>query len=502
MDPFLEACGASGPLVLAIEDHDGPADVHRILPQPFVLIGRDPRADLVLEHPRVSRRHAYIQMIAGRLFCLDMGSRTGTLWGEGLGQAGWMSRRYPIRIGPFSIRAHDVELQEGEEDPKNPLTARSLAGERLPDVALEFLNADTGPTTWPMNRVMALVGSAPGCRPRLKHPSVSRVHCALVRSPAGTWVVDLLGREGLSANGRVVRAHPLAEGDDLRMGRFAIRVHLGIPVDSRTGSEGELEVRLTTPELSRPQSRAMRSLPAASAPDPNTKGPLVPYIPPVPSPPPVASTGRWRPTAPGEDLSLGTLEPALPRGADPLLVQLASQFGVMQQQMLDQFQQAMMMMLQMFGNLQRDQMERAQGEIDELRRLTQELQTLQAESVRQAASPMDRATGPRSTSQTSPEALSAKPGPAEVAMPPGPALEPSQRALSREGASADAGGPEPKRATPRAVERGDPAERAPAGPDIHWELSRRIAELQEERQNRWQRLFALVAGSARGGSTP
>src|SRR5262245_58849321 len=47
MDPFLTACGASGPLALEIEGPGLAAAERRSFPQPFVLIGRDDRADLV-----------------------------------------------------------------------------------------------------------------------------------------------------------------------------------------------------------------------------------------------------------------------------------------------------------------------------------------------------------------------------------------------------------------------------------------------------------------------
>ena len=42
---------------------------------------------------------------------------------------------------------------------------------------------------------------------------------------------------------------------------------------------------------------------------------------------------------------------------ESVLVPLVNQFGLMQQQMFDQFQQAMAMMVQMFGTMHRDQME-------------------------------------------------------------------------------------------------------------------------------------------------
>ena len=49
-----------------VEDRDRSQLVGRwTLDQPHALIGRDPRADLVLDHEQVSRRHAYLQQIEG-----------------------------------------------------------------------------------------------------------------------------------------------------------------------------------------------------------------------------------------------------------------------------------------------------------------------------------------------------------------------------------------------------------------------------------------------------
>ena len=62
-----------------------------------------------------------------------------------------------------------------------------------------------------------------------------------------------------------------------------------------------------------------------------------------------------------------------------MLVPLVNQFGLMQQQMFDQFQQAMAMMVQMFGTMHRDQMEVIRAELDQLRELTEEFHALKNE---------------------------------------------------------------------------------------------------------------------------
>ena len=64
---------------------------------------------------------------------------------------------------------------------------------------------------------------------------------------------------------------------------------------------------------------------------------------------------------------------------ESMLVPLVNQFGLMQQQMFDQFQQAMAMMVQMFGTMHRDQMEVIRAELDRLHELTEEFHALKNE---------------------------------------------------------------------------------------------------------------------------
>ena len=78
----------------------------------------------------------------------------------------------------------------------------------------------------------------------------------------------------------------------------------------------------------------------------------------------------------------GSGEPArLDNGelADSVLIPLVNQFGMMQQQMMDQFQQTVSMLVQMFGSLHRDQMDLIREELDQLRDLTKEFQTIKVE---------------------------------------------------------------------------------------------------------------------------
>src|SRR5258708_19011759 len=103
LEAFVDACGGGGPLQLDVTPPDGRGPVRQVLHQPFALLGRHERADVCLQDAGVSRRHALVQMIAGRFYCLDLGSRSGTHWdGEGHAHR-WISRKAPFRVGPYRL---------------------------------------------------------------------------------------------------------------------------------------------------------------------------------------------------------------------------------------------------------------------------------------------------------------------------------------------------------------------------------------------------------------
>ena len=82
VDAFMEACGAEDSLLLDIQ-RDGAEESRRLaLNQPFAVIGRAANADLPLNDGRLTRRQAYLQMIAGQVCCVNFGDPAGVCWGE------------------------------------------------------------------------------------------------------------------------------------------------------------------------------------------------------------------------------------------------------------------------------------------------------------------------------------------------------------------------------------------------------------------------------------
>jgi TolA-binding protein len=196
-----------------------------------------------------------------------------------------------------------------------------------------------------------------------------------------------------------------------------------------------------------------------------------------------------------------------------VLVPLVNQFGMMQQQMLDQFQNAMGMLVEMFGTLQREQMDQIRQELDQLREVTREFQDVKLElaaykreraeaeaakaaieappppsMIREAGAPSPKPSTPNATraavdspsssTRTSPPAV-------DVARAEGEAT----KAAFNTSSSAPAGGPGKR-----------PVETTGAGAekdrDVMLWLNQRIVTLQNERETRWQKILKLLPGAS------
>jgi pSer/pThr/pTyr-binding forkhead associated (FHA) protein len=445
LDRFWGESGSAAPLRILVRERGRHEPVEFLLERPFAIIGRTAPADLVLDHPQVSRRHAFIQLIGGRAYCLDLGSRSALGWGGGIRRSGWIEPGRPVEIGPFRI---DLGLATGTEFPRarpspessgDPL-AELLAPDSSPGrIALEsFGEASRSLHRVPIDQTLTTVGRAPECRLRLSDLSVSRLHCVLVRLGDTLWVVDLLGRGGVLVNGNRRRWAPLADGAQLKLGRYLYTVRIESPPT----------LRLRGP-----------SGPSRALPDPSSP-------PRVALPPPPRRPAAGPPASIGHAPALLRAHPPEPviveyaqplddpaRIAEAMIAPLVDQFALMQQQLFDQYHHSMMEMMSVFARLHEEQEGFVERELKRIKRLTREVRSLRKElddhRKRQAAPP------------------------------PPPAPEPGRAALPE---------PAPLPTTPQ----GSPEEYRAAQARI----IARMTELQQERQGRWQRLLGRISGGS------
>jgi pSer/pThr/pTyr-binding forkhead associated (FHA) protein len=401
---FLKNCGVSS-LEVSLKRDGVEPPLQRRFGQPYLLLGRDARCDLTLDDPQISRRHAYVQAVGGRVLVVDLGSRSGVHWPAGRRASDWLDWDQLLRLGGASLQVSSPRSAAGQAA---LVSKRTQLSRPESPVVFEATGGAAGARRWSMSRPLTLVGAAETCKVRLGGAGVSRFHCSLVKGPLGVWVVDLLSSGGTRVNGQKASCARLEDGDRLQVGSFVIRVWYEAPAE-----------------------------PCAS--------PLLPAV---------------RRAAPSADQTM--------------LLPILNEFNLMQQQMMEQFHQTMLMMAEMFTSLHREQTGLVREEMEHLRRLTQELTTLQTElSRRQAEEPApppapalmvqaeSRASVPPTTEADEPPAASASP------------IAPMKFALYQ-----PQGGASP----------------APAPAEVHEWLNRRIVKLQEERQGRWRKLLRFVRG--------
>jgi pSer/pThr/pTyr-binding forkhead associated (FHA) protein len=536
MKSFLTACGLEDSLQLVVETPSSNEGDLRSLSEPFAVIGRDPRVDVVLDHSQVSRRHVYLQVVMGRAFWVDLESRTGTRGERDSQKCGWLEGGRTLCVGPYVIRRFvgdaqaDERFAPGELPREIPLFAQAFSHAPLPEVRLEFLNGPSQSMSRPVRRVLSLIGSASGCKFRLTDPSVSRFHSSLLQTPGGLWIVDLLGQKGITVNDVPVRSSRLVDGDVVKIGRYQIRIRCrhrgagsgnGLPDLGRT----TLVARLPRPDrtsnglkfrdwmaASTPLEPGSGSAKAAQFPMPLQAGPSFPKFEMVPS---------------DANVPVNLAQSEL---TESMLVPLVNQFGLMQQQMFDQFQQAMAMMVQMFGTMHRDQMEVIRAELNQLHELTEEFHALKNELAsrsREQGEPSSSklavdgtwlagstTSGP-GVSPTSPVSATPEPwsGPEaarlSLALPFSPAPLPSSTPeqppslnppLSPTPPLSSPPAPQPSSEQLEEPGRGSPAKpgtarRADASDrdTVVW-LHQRIIALQQERESRWQKILKLLPG--------
>lgn len=191
---------------------------------PFAAIGRDPGADIRLDDPEVDPRHALLLLDRRGVFGLDLLSRAGTRFAGGPSAATWLGAGDILEVAGRRIELLQLRIDGAIVDPPlstdDPLS--DADGPGLVGLAIEPIGPGGPP--WMIGSELAIVGGDPACALRVE--GASPTHCALLRGPAGAYLIGLPGCPTL-VNGRPVPgASALIDGDVLTIGeaRFAVRI--------------------------------------------------------------------------------------------------------------------------------------------------------------------------------------------------------------------------------------------------------------------------------------
>lgn len=226
LNTFRFVVGAARPIRLAVRKPEGGPPEEVVVDSPYAVIGRSGGCHVCLNRDGVSYRHAYLQVIGGRILCVDLLSSTGVQW-DGSEPGPWLSPEHRLQIGGYTLQLFDDGWACDTALP-SPLEVRPRHEQRpefgvLPEVQLELVGGPAG-KSWPINRVLTLVGRDERCRITCADDRISKVHCSLLLAPSGLWVIDLLGRGGVLVNGERVACAYLPDQAELQVGKYQLRV--------------------------------------------------------------------------------------------------------------------------------------------------------------------------------------------------------------------------------------------------------------------------------------
>lgn len=513
MNQFLEACGAASPLQVSVEAPGAATREIHSFDLPFAIVGRVAESDLRLDHPEVSERHAYFQLLDGRLVFLDLGSHLGIQQAGKRRKLGLMQREPAARIGPYRLRFLNEDSDQCRASASNGFDPDESEISDFAEgfMAKAFETAEQATAAEGMilslshrssrrSRVearggIALVGSGTECAIRLMDPSVSSVHGSLVQTPQGTWLIDLLGKGGIMVNGRAVNHARLFPGDEAQIGASAFRVDaMPTPLrDARAKRATFTKPQPLPPSLiingqepSRPKAEAV-STPVKPPERPKSNDAALMALSELredAAPSPTANALMLPPSAQRDLATTGLSEARTAEIVERVVSPLLDQLTEMRRQMLDEFHQARVMMFETIGSLKEEQSAIFNKELEQLRQLTAELEIHRKELAQQA------------------ETLAANVG-SMARHPRALAGEPVQKSLPYRIAERE---PEvevaivPAARAVNGMSEGYRASAIPHDEQIHAVLCDRITRLKDDHQTRWQKLLGILPGTANGKS--
>jgi ABC transport system ATP-binding/permease protein len=177
------------------------------LRKPVLIVGRAAEADIVLNHPEISRRHCQLTLETSSWIIEDLGSQRGTVVNnERISGKTALKPGDQIVLGP-------VTLAFGQTDLADPNVAEPVG---LPGtIIFRQRVVQNVPLAGRL-----VFGRSTDVDVQLNDPIVSRRHAEIEESSNGFRVVDLHSRAGSFVNGRRFDEHHLVIGDQLQLGPF------------------------------------------------------------------------------------------------------------------------------------------------------------------------------------------------------------------------------------------------------------------------------------------
>ena len=237
MSGFSVAAGLSEPLRITYSHRTTGITGSGKLAEPFVFFGRHLQNAVRLNDPSVSKRHAYVQILDGCPFAVDLGSRTGIRIAGHQTAQGWVDLGQTLEVGDYDIQF---------TGPLNSAVDRQSPTDLAPEAShlqVAFLPGAVpqGLLYCPLRSAITLIGRDPHCNLRLLDKRIGLFHVSIVQTPTDTWLIDLPGSGGTRLNGRSARCSLIRVGDRVSLNGVSLEVQLNRHVPAEPEMNGALE---------------------------------------------------------------------------------------------------------------------------------------------------------------------------------------------------------------------------------------------------------------------
>lgn len=183
------------------------------LDQPFLRVGSDPTADVVLEGDGISRRSAYLHGTPFGIYAIILqGEKQGPYPPEY-----WLSPGRSVQVGQHRLTATLEEPLPGPLPNIGLITWGSIS---VPRPVVDIYHAKKRLGKRHFSASLSLIGRKYQCALQLKGQNVSEFHCAMYWQDGRLWCIDLNSSNGTLLNGRRVIADEINIGDEVEVGDF------------------------------------------------------------------------------------------------------------------------------------------------------------------------------------------------------------------------------------------------------------------------------------------
>lgn len=248
-------------------------------------LGRHESNDIVLDDPRVSRRHARLEVQGDRILVTDLGSANGTrVNGRRIEDAHFVQPGDVLQLGESRLR-----LEQGQAP---ALAAPSeVAGLPVPHLIAQL--GEQAGQVYPLDRATLTIGRHESCDIVLDDKQASRQHARFYVRDGEVTVTDLGSAHGVKVNGQAITGPTrLNAGDVLLIGTSVLKF------EAPASQPSARTVTATIPAAARSSPTYGQGLPLAPPPAPGVAPPVPPHHAPAGAPPlapPAPPTSRRRP---------------------------------------------------------------------------------------------------------------------------------------------------------------------------------------------------------------